>query len=105
AVITAMITRYTDVPLKTFSVGFEDPEFDEGPFQRSTVDYLGIRDHTTTVCRAEDIGRVFPDVIWHVEQPIVRTAPAPLFLLSKLVREHGYKVVLTGGGSGGELGG
>ena len=105
AVITAMIARYTDVPLKTFSVGFDDPEFDEGPFQRSAVEYLGIRDHHTTVCRAEDIGRVFPDVIWHVEQPIVRTAPAPLFLLSKLVREHGYKVVLTGEGSDEVLGG
>jgi len=105
AVITSMITRYTDVPLKTFSVGFEDPEFDERPFQRSTVEYLGIRDHHTTVCRAEDIGRVFPEVIWHVEQPIVRTAPAPLFLLSQLVRAHGYKVVLTGEGSDEVLGG
>ena len=34
---------------------------------------------------------MFPDVIWHTEQPIVRTAPAPLFLLSRLVREHGLQ--------------
>jgi asparagine synthase (glutamine-hydrolysing) len=47
----------------------------------------------------EEIGRVFPDVIWHAERPILRTAPAALFLLSKLVRESGYKVVVTGEGA------
>lgn len=105
AVTTAMIRRYTDVPLTTFSVAFDDPEFDEGPFQREAVAHLGITDHHETVCRAEDIGRVFPEVIWHAEQPIVRTAPAPLFLLSRLVRDNGYKVVLTGEGSDEVLGG
>jgi len=93
------------VPLRTFSVAFEDPEFDEGPFQREAVAHLGIQDHHETVCRAEDIGRVFPEVIWHTEQPIVRTAPAPLYLLSRLVRANGYKVVLTGEGSDEVLGG
>ena len=38
-------------------------------------------------------------MIWHTERPVLRTAPAPLFLLSKLVRESGFKVVLTGEGS------
>ena len=65
----------------------------------------GSTDHCETHCSAEDIGRVFPDVIRHAEQPIVRTAPAPLLLLSKLVREQGYKVVLTGEGSDEVLGG
>jgi len=46
-----------------------------------------------------DIGRVFPDVVWHTEIPIMRTAPAPMFLLSKLVRETNFKVVLTGEGA------
>ena len=48
---------------------------------------------------------MFPDVIRHTEQPIVRTAPAPLYLLSKLVHENGYKVVLTGEGADEMLGG
>jgi asparagine synthase (glutamine-hydrolysing) len=104
-VITSLITRHTDVPLRTFSVTFEDPEFDEGPHQRRVVEALGLRDHMETLCRAEDIGRVFPDVIRHTEQPVVRTAPAPLYLLSRLVREHDYRVVLTGEGSDEVLGG
>jgi asparagine synthase (glutamine-hydrolysing) len=46
-----------------------------------------------------DIAQVFPEVIWHTETPVLRTAPAPMFLLSRLVRQRGYKVVLTGEGA------
>ena len=42
---------------------------------------------------------MFPDVIWHTEIPILRTAPVPLFMLSELVRQNHYKVVLTGEGA------
>jgi asparagine synthase (glutamine-hydrolysing) len=38
-------------------------------------------------------------VVAHAEVPILRTAPAPLYVLSGLVRQSGYKVVLTGEGS------
>ncbi len=104
-VIAALVRRYTDVPLKTFSIAFEDPEFDESQYQRASVEHLGMRDHHETLCRVEDIGRHFPDVVWHTEQPLVRTSPVPLWMLSRLVREQGYKVVLTGEGSDEVLGG
>jgi asparagine synthase (glutamine-hydrolysing) len=50
-------------------------------------------------CSSKDIADAFPKVIWHSETPILRTAPAPMFLLSKLVRESKIKVVVTGEGS------
>jgi asparagine synthase (glutamine-hydrolysing) len=62
------------------------------------AEFLGTR-HQEVFCTQEDIGRVFPDVIWHTETPILRTAPAPMYLLSDLVHRHGYKVVLTGEGA------
>ncbi|MBI4847307.1 MAG: asparagine synthase (glutamine-hydrolyzing) [Nitrospirae bacterium] len=98
SVITTLIKNFTDNPLRTFSVAFHDKEYDESVYQREMVEYLGT-DHSYIKCTYSDIGRVFPDVIWHTETPILRTAPAPLYLLSKLVRESGYKVVLTGEGS------
>ena len=94
-VLTALIKRFSDAPLKTFSVTFEDPEFDESAFQKEATDFLKT-DHAEIRCSYQDIGRVFPQVIWHTEKPVLRTAPAPLYLLSRLVRDHGYKVVLTG---------
>ena len=102
--VTAMASRFTDVPLKTFSVVFEDAEFDESKYQRQVIEHLGV-EHHQVLCTAGDIGEAFPDVVAHAEQPIVRTAPTPLFLLSRLVRESGYKVVLTGEGADELLGG
>ncbi len=104
SLVTAIIRRCTNAPLKTFSIAFEDPEFDESGHHREVSRFLGTEHHEVQV-RDCDIGRVFPQVIWHTEKPILRTAPAPLFLLSRLVRQNGYKVVLTGEGSDEILGG
>jgi asparagine synthase (glutamine-hydrolysing) len=82
----------------TFSMRFEDAEYDETAYQRIMAQCLGSEHHEVVVSRS-DIARVFPDVIAHAERPILRTAPAPLFLLSRLVRNAGIKVVLTGEGA------
>jgi asparagine synthase (glutamine-hydrolysing) len=101
---TALVKQLAGDRLETFSVGFEDSEFDETPFQQEASSFLQTHHHEVR-CSSEDIGRVFPDIIWHTEQPILRTAPAPLYLLSGLVRENGFKVVITGEGSDEILGG
>lgn len=98
SVITTLIKQYTDTPLRTFSVTFSDKAYDESAYQRQMIEFLGA-DHSNINCTYSSIGNIFPEVIWHTEKPILRTAPAPLFLLSKLVRDSGYKVVLTGEGS------
>lgn len=84
--------------LRTFSVTFDDPALDESAFQRVVARDIGSQ-HEISHIGPLDIARVFPDVIKHTETPIVRTAPAPMFLLSRLARDHGIKVVLTGEGS------
>ncbi len=82
----------------TFSLRFEDAEYDETPFQRLVAAQLGSEHREVLVSRA-DIASAFPQVVWHTERPILRTAPAPLMLLSKLVQDAGIKVVLTGEGA------
>ena len=103
-VIAALVKQLGKTHLKTFSIAFEDKDFDESSFQNEASKYLGT-DHQGVLCASENIGQVFPEVVWHTEKPVLRTAPAPLFLLSKLVRDQGYKVVLTGEGSDEILGG
>jgi asparagine synthase (glutamine-hydrolysing) len=88
----------------TFSLRFADAEYDEGTFQREMAARLGSIHHEVVVGKA-DIAAVFPEVCWHAERPILRTAPAPMFLLSKLVRDQGIKVVLTGEGADEVFGG
>jgi asparagine synthase (glutamine-hydrolysing) len=103
-VTTALVKRFTNARLRTFSVTFDDPEFDESSFQTEAVRFLDT-DHQEIRCSKNQIGEVFPDVIWHTEKPVLRTAPAPMYLLSRLVRNSGYKVVVTGEGSDEVLGG
>ncbi len=96
--ISALVKQNFNNRICTFSVGFEDKRFDESKFQKMAVASIGT-DHKEVICSDSDIGEIFPQVIWHTETPMMRTAPAPLLKLSKLVRESNYKVVLTGEGA------
>ena len=102
--IVSLIRSFTDTPMRTFSVTFDDPEFDERAHQQAMVDYLG-SEHTTVRCHRGDIGNIFARLVLHTESPILRTGPAPLLILSELVRSSGYKVVLTGEGADEVFGG
>ena len=55
-VITGLIKRYTSTPLRTFSVEFEDAEFDESAYQQAAREFLGT-DHEAVRCSTADIGR------------------------------------------------
>ena len=103
-VIAALARNLAGERLRTFSVAFDDREFDESDYQAEAAAFLETR-HTTASCSHQAIAEAFPEVVWHAEQPILRTAPAPLFLLSRLVRDSGYKVVVTGEGADEILGG
>jgi asparagine synthase (glutamine-hydrolysing) len=98
SMIARIIRSRTVNELATFSIAFDDPQFDESGFQLRMARLLGTRHEVVRATHA-DIGRVFPEVVWHTETPMTRTAPAPMFLLSKLVRDSGFKVVMTGEGA------
>lgn len=104
SLIAALVRQAGQQQLDTFSISFSDPQFDESEFQRRMARFLGTRHQVVEATHAE-IGRVFPEVIWHTETPILRTSPAPMFLLSRRVRDENYKVVLTGEGADEFLGG
>jgi len=103
-VTAALAVHATDAPLRTFSIAFDDAEFDETRYQEEAAAALGT-EHETLRCRGDEIAAAFAEMIWHGEKPVLRTAPAPLLLLSKAVREAGYKVVITGEGADEMLGG
>ncbi len=96
--ISSLVKQNYNNRLSTFSVMFTDKRYDEASFQKTAIDSLNTEHHDIE-CSEADIGNAFPKIIWHTETPIFRTAPAPLFQLSKLVRETNFKVVLTGEGA------
>jgi asparagine synthase (glutamine-hydrolysing) len=98
SLVAALGRRVQGERFLTFSLRFEDAEYDETSFQREVAARIET-DHRELLVRREDIAGVFPDVIRHAERPLLRTAAAPLFLLSRLVNQSGIKVVLTGEGA------
>jgi asparagine synthase (glutamine-hydrolysing) len=96
--ITAIVAQKFNPGVQTFGIRFEEEAFDEGEHQNAMVRYLGVK-HREVYATNQTIGESFASVVRHCEKPILRTAPAPLFLLARLVREAGIKVVLTGEGA------
>jgi asparagine synthase (glutamine-hydrolysing) len=101
---TALARLFPGAGLRTFSVAFESAEFDESAYQRQVVAALRT-EHSSVRCTRADIGWRFPEVIRATERPVLRTAPAPLHMLSRHVRASGFKVVVTGEGADEVLGG
>ncbi|UFS69147.1 asparagine synthase (glutamine-hydrolyzing) [Geomonas sp. RF6] len=104
SIITAVIARNFNNRLRTFSLRFQEEAFDETPYQREMAAHLGT-DHRELLISSATIRDNFPQVIWHCETPLLRTAPVPMYLLSGLVRGNNFKVVLTGEGADEVFGG
>lgn len=98
SVTTSIINDINPEILNTFSIGFMDPAFDETAYQQEAAKFFNTR-HTAISCTSQEIAESFAETIWHTEFPILRTAPTPMFLLSKKVRESNIKVVITGEGA------
>ncbi|MCD4665546.1 MAG: asparagine synthase (glutamine-hydrolyzing), partial [Bacteroidales bacterium] len=98
SVTTAFIKEIEPEVLNTFSIGFKDKVFDETDFQTEASAYFNTN-HVAYSCSSEEIAENFINTIRHTEFPILRTAPTPMYLLSKKVRENNIKVVITGEGA------
>ena len=104
SILTTIIRRHTRTPLRSFSLTFDDPEYDESEHQQTMVRHLDTQ-HSSVGCGRKDIAAAFARTVWHAETPLVRTAPTPMLRLADSVRAAGYKVVLTGEGADEVFGG
>ncbi len=84
--------------LQTFSISFDDLEYDESERQKLLVDSLSLN-HFEYKINDKEISNNFIEVSKYIQQPFFRTAPIPMYLLSKKVNEAGHKVVMTGEGA------
>ena len=98
SIIATIVKKLTNTPIEAFSLAFADASYDESEYQQRLARAIGVNYNSVRV-KNHQIGKVFPEVIRHGERPILRAAPAPMFLLSGLVREKGFKVILTGEGA------
>ena len=105
SVTTSYIRKtHPDLNLDTFSICFENSMYDESNYQKLAVDYYKTN-HSRVICSDADIASNFKKVIWYAESPLLRTAPTPMFLLSKLARQSNIKTVISGEGADEVFGG
>ena len=89
-------------PLKTFSIGFDQPEYDELPYARIIAQQYGTEHHEFVVTpQATDL---FPKLVWHYNEPFADSSAIPTFYLAKMTRDH-VTVALNGDGGDEDLAG
>lgn len=93
AVVSAIVRL--GYPLKTFSIAFDEPEFDEGPYARAVAKAFGTEHHELRV--TPEALDVIEDLVWHLDEPFGDSSAIPTYLVSRLAAGH-VKVVLTGDG-------
>ena len=85
------------MPQKTFSVGFEQENFDESDLAKDLSDILGIENVRKTIT-ADECFEMLPTIQYHMDEPQSNPSSVPLYFLAKLAREH-VTVVLSGEGA------
>lgn len=80
-----------------FSIKFLDEKFDESSFQRIVADCFQLSLSSTIGENVFDSNLL--QAIWHIEHPLIRTAPVPMYSLSQLTRYHDCSYVCCGEGA------
>ena len=95
--VSAILQGQSAQPLKTFTIGFDDPRYNEAPYAREVARVLGT-DHTEITCSAgfaKDILEQLPDIY---DEPFGDASAIPTLLVSRLARAY-VKVALSADGS------
>lgn len=99
--VTALAARHLPAGrLKTFSIGFEEPSFDESVHARRVAHLFGT-EHHTEVLSMEKARTLLPDIVAQLDEPMGDSSLLPTYLLSRFTRQH--VTVALGGDAGDEL--
>jgi asparagine synthase (glutamine-hydrolysing) len=95
SIVVALMSQLSDRPVKTFSIGFDDQEFNELPHARRVAERCGTEHHELIV--RPNALEVLPTLVRHYGEPYADSSAIPTYYVAKLTREH-VKVALNGDG-------
>ena len=102
--VLGLAMRHRSTPIRTFTLSFDRAAYDEKSIAREMAERAGAEFHPIPLHQS-DLADSFGDAITHGETLCLNAHGVAKFVLSRAVREAGYKVVLTGEGSDEILGG
>src|SRR5688572_2113106 len=91
--IVALMAELSSTPVKTYSIGFDEKEYDELPYARLVAQRYGT-DHHEFVVRP-DAAAIIPTLAWHYDEPYADESAVPSYYLSQMTRQH-VTVALNG---------
>lgn len=96
ALVTALAAEMSSKKIKTFTIGFDDPKYDESKVAEKFASIIGT-EHTTTICKVEDVLELIPKLIEVYDEPFADSSALPSLLLNKVTKNH-VTVALSGDG-------
>lgn len=96
ALVSSIASKVSDTQISTFSIGFEDPRYDESKIAKQYADILGTK-HTTTICSPDDILKLIPKLAEVYDEPFADSSALPSLLLNKITKQY-VTVALSGDG-------
>lgn len=95
-IVTALLQKSIEKPLKTFTIGFKEEGYNEAKFAKNIANYLGT-DHTEYYCTKDDMFDIIKNLPTMFDEPFGDSSAIPTFIVSKLAKEK-VSVVLSGDG-------
>jgi len=95
SLVTALMARQMDRPVKTFTIGFEGAPEDETVHARTVARHLGAEHHEFVI--RPDALSILPWLVWHLDEPLADASTLPTWAVSEMARQH-VTVVLSGDG-------
>ncbi|MDD6812678.1 MAG: asparagine synthase (glutamine-hydrolyzing) [Lachnospiraceae bacterium] len=96
SLICAIAQEISEAPLKTFSIGFYDKNFDEAPYAKKVANVLGTN-HTELYISEDDMLEMIDSIPDYYDEPFADSSQIPSMIISKLAKEQ-VSVVLSGDG-------
>src|SRR3954469_466373 len=95
SLVVGLMSELSSARVKTFSIGFDEPEFDELDKARQVADHFGT-DHHEFVVKPDGVS-ILDRLVSHFDEPFADSSAIPTWYVSEMARRH-VTVVLSGDG-------
>ncbi|MBI4609209.1 MAG: asparagine synthase (glutamine-hydrolyzing) [Candidatus Rokubacteria bacterium] len=93
--VVATMARVASGPVKTFSIGFSDDDYNELGYARRVAEDFGTEHHELLL--QPDVVEILDELAWYLDEPFGDSSAIPTYMVSKVASEH-VTVVLSGDG-------
>lgn len=96
ALVSAISSEISDIPINTFTIGFEDPKYDESKVAKQFSQIIG-SNHTETICGPNDALNMLTKLVEVYDEPFADSSALPSLLLNSVTKQY-VTVALSGDG-------